>query len=491
VADLGTSSPSSILAPPPTGGDPLADDMKSLRAQQTQLQSDSDKVEGDRDQALQATEKRRDDLIMRPPQLQQTPPPKPEATNPTKAWGSMAMIMAGLGALMTRTPLTTALNAAAGVLHAYQKGDVDDFNAKFKAWQVANDNAKELWEFQQKQYDAILGQLDRSENLTREEARDHIQEIRGKLTAVAAAMHDDQMAQALRQNDMHFVQTLQDNRQRIGDAYAEHGLELEKTAAVNQEMNQFRLDHPKATPDEVTNKLAATMLKFSPTQHISQQQQVATEQRIQGQWKTDPTFKAYSAANQYLRTMQTIDTGQPQSVAGVAAQTGFVDQFTQAMNGGRAIRGFQQKLLTDHAGIWNNLEIAANQLKRPQGGGMLSAEMVSDMMTLAKEYAAEIDAPMRDAVYRTKQRAFLQGANPANVTPPDYSPTATYKMTGMWVPGATPSEHVIDALESGKVSEADFDKKFGANAAIVALAMRRKERESAAAAEGATDGGEQ
>lgn len=85
-------------------------------------------------------------MSMMPPAFDTMPPP-PEQTDPGKAWASTAMMMAVIGGAFTRSPLTTALTAATGVLNGFHQGDLDASQSSFERWKVANANAAKNYEF--------------------------------------------------------------------------------------------------------------------------------------------------------------------------------------------------------------------------------------------------------------------------------------------------------------------------------------------------------
>lgn len=88
-------------------------------------------------------------------------PPKPETNpDPFMAWGQPAMLLATLGSLFTRQPLTNALNAAAGVMKATNEKDAALAKQKYDEWKVETDNAIKLSEFQEKVYDAAIKKMD-------------------------------------------------------------------------------------------------------------------------------------------------------------------------------------------------------------------------------------------------------------------------------------------------------------------------------------------
>lgn len=82
--------------------------------------------------------------------------PKPVATPPAQQWGSIAMAVAALGGLLTHTPITTAFNAAAGVLNAFKKGDMDAASEQFQQWKTSHDAALKMADLEIKQYEAAI-----------------------------------------------------------------------------------------------------------------------------------------------------------------------------------------------------------------------------------------------------------------------------------------------------------------------------------------------
>ena len=91
-----------------------------------------------------------------PPDLFMPPPPTPPPFNPIHAWASNAMVFAAIGSLLTRSPLTTAMNAAADVVNAYKSNNAAAAKQAFDTWQTQTANALKLHEFELKQYtDAI------------------------------------------------------------------------------------------------------------------------------------------------------------------------------------------------------------------------------------------------------------------------------------------------------------------------------------------------
>src|ERR1700753_2435599 len=105
----------------------------------------------DRDTQQSEIEKARANVDL-PPAQQPIPLPEEKHTSPEKAWGSAAMTLAPFGSLFTRQHLNTALAAAAGVMNAFHKGDLEVADREFKKWQVANDNAMKMVQYQNQTY---------------------------------------------------------------------------------------------------------------------------------------------------------------------------------------------------------------------------------------------------------------------------------------------------------------------------------------------------
>lgn len=96
--------------------------------------------------------------VLKPPVM--TPPPQQPETNPVKAWGSLAMMVAGLGGLLTRRPLTNSLNAAAAVMNAYKQADTDAAKQAYDTWKVETDNAVKMAQFSIDAYKTALTKID-------------------------------------------------------------------------------------------------------------------------------------------------------------------------------------------------------------------------------------------------------------------------------------------------------------------------------------------
>lgn len=103
---------------------------------------------------------------LKPPSLALPPKPQPTQTDVLQQWGSIAMMFAALASLKTRTPMTTALNAAAQVMHGFSQGDKEATDRAYKVWEDETKNAIEIANFQQKAYDEALANVSHREDLS-------------------------------------------------------------------------------------------------------------------------------------------------------------------------------------------------------------------------------------------------------------------------------------------------------------------------------------
>lgn len=140
------------------------------------------------------------------PDLQPVPQPTVPQTDPAKIWGSAAMLMAGIGGLMTRRPLVTAMNAATKVFEAYKQGDSEAAKAAYDSWKAANENALKIADFQQKEYKDALDGYEKDKT--------------GALAALRSKMVAFQDTTGVQQLDIHGIQGAQ-----------QHLIELKRLAA--------------------------------------------------------------------------------------------------------------------------------------------------------------------------------------------------------------------------------------------------------------------
>ena len=193
-AGIAGAAPEASVAPPPptppSGG--LGKAAQSAELALPQTLADITKREAEGVSSLEADAAK---LQMNPPEFKPTPPPSAQAPDPIRAWGSAAMIMSGLASLFTRTPLTTAMNAAAGVVNAYHDGDQQKANYAFETWKVADENYKAAFNYQMDYYKAVLGDVAHREELIMKMSEEEKRDAQASVTAVATAFNDQVMMQ--------------------------------------------------------------------------------------------------------------------------------------------------------------------------------------------------------------------------------------------------------------------------------------------------------
>ncbi len=135
--------------------DSLAADAAIEREHGADLRAALTKSRADTDDAVAKTG------ALNPPKIDPAPTPKP--TDLMSQFGSPAMFIAALGSRMTRTPLTSSLNASAAVLNAYKANDTATAQKQYEIWKTNTDNALKLHEFQMEAYKQALSKGDKDQ----------------------------------------------------------------------------------------------------------------------------------------------------------------------------------------------------------------------------------------------------------------------------------------------------------------------------------------
>lgn len=164
-------------------------------------------------------------------------PPAPytpkQEDNPISLWGALAIGFAALASRFTRTPMTTALNAAGAALTAMKQGNDAAAKASYQQWKDANDQTFKLYEYQRDAYkDMVAGIKDRLKNnidLSKEETADY----RARIAAFATAFKDDTSLEMLKENSLEHWAKLQDQRDKNIDDLKEKAREFNKKIEGN------------------------------------------------------------------------------------------------------------------------------------------------------------------------------------------------------------------------------------------------------------------
>ena len=93
-------------------------------------------------------------------------PPKPKSmADDIHLWGALAIAFSALASMRTRTPMTTALNAAAAAIQGMQQGDKERTDQAYREWQEQTRIAFQMADYQQRAYEELMANLSRREAL--------------------------------------------------------------------------------------------------------------------------------------------------------------------------------------------------------------------------------------------------------------------------------------------------------------------------------------
>lgn len=208
-----------VTMAPASPANDLAEAQKRGRASGEKVKEAGESATASIDTAARAADARVGNIenlesSLMPPPPQTIPPPKVEQTDPVKEWGSMAMIVAGLGSLLTRTPATTALNAAAGVINGFKKNDQQAADQAFKQWQVASKNLEQQHNYQMEVYKAVMDRLNRSAGEVDKQFNRDTAANRTEFAIVARAQNDPILAETAEVRGLDAAQNLLDKRDK-------------------------------------------------------------------------------------------------------------------------------------------------------------------------------------------------------------------------------------------------------------------------------------
>lgn len=233
-----------------------------------------------------------------------TPMPKDQVTDPVKAWGSAAMIFAMVGSALTRTPMTTALNAAAATLKSFHEGDIETSKLNFERWKVSSENALKMHEFVQKEYDNILNREVRQKGEIDRQFSGDLRAKTEELKAFAHSITDQMMLQTIMSGGYYKAEELQLQRGRNALQVEEHTAKIDRdqqarfTAHAN--VDAVKASAPYRAIDQSTpagKAAAANMVNdaYLSTKGIggtlTQAQLAAAGMRARKEIESDPQLK--------------------------------------------------------------------------------------------------------------------------------------------------------------------------------------------------------
>jgi hypothetical protein len=411
-----------------TAGAPLGGLDSAIRDATGELKKIGEKQQST-DQRVEAI---RDQI--KPPELKQVPPPTVKSTDPRQQWASTAMFAAAIGSLFTRQPLMTAVNAAAEVLNAYKQNDAAAADAAFKTWKASEDNAQAAYQYQSDVYKATMGRLDHLEEMSAKEAETARATVNAELTAYAHSFSDQVMLQRLQQDGALGAARLNIERDSINERKLEAAGKLAQMHDYMQARARMQADpkwralaktHPMEAYRQLQSIAPGFMKPMTEEQEASRAAEIRKE--LDGS-KQGSIGSHYEAVRQALPALLGLE--KTSAVRdGVTKQTVDADLFTQLFNGGRAIRGFQMKMLNEHASLLDKADVAMRQLT---AGGHLSGAQVRDMIEAAKLYAVAVDQLEGAAVHHGQLTAMKEGiSDPSTVVPFGYDANAIRQTLGL------------------------------------------------------------
>lgn len=140
------------------------------------------------------------------PNLEKLPDsPDTQFKDPTQALGSMASVLAILGSLMTRAPMTAALNAGAAAMQGFHKGDTRRVQLERTKFHDELEKGLRQNQEEMQKYSAAL-----------QKANFDMSKSHGEMTALAAEFKDEQLLAALESGNVQMQYQILTDRTQIG-----------------------------------------------------------------------------------------------------------------------------------------------------------------------------------------------------------------------------------------------------------------------------------
>ena len=198
------------------------------------LAAEGKKVAADIDTGVAVRKELVHDLLQKKPppapdiQPPLAPPQQPGNSSSFEAFGNVAVALAMFGSLLTRKPLTTALNAAAGAMQGYQQGQRQLFEENLQTWKLQSDYASKVAQWQLDRYNAVMDEYEGDQS-----------KLLAAISAIAAIDHDAGVAHAAKVGDLQMVADLLYDRQNLVNQYNIHRDALAHQADELAETKRF------------------------------------------------------------------------------------------------------------------------------------------------------------------------------------------------------------------------------------------------------------
>ena len=163
--------------------------------------------------------------IPRDPNFQPIPKaPVQDFTDPLKVFQNPAVVLATLGSLFSRAPLTAALDAGGAAMEAYHKGEAEKFTLKRDEWKEAVEASKAQNEIELQKYNAAWKKSDAA-------VKDKLAEMQ----AIAAGVKDEVMIAGIKTGQLDRIDKIfLDARQKATDKLEESLLKLKEQQEYHQ-----------------------------------------------------------------------------------------------------------------------------------------------------------------------------------------------------------------------------------------------------------------
>lgn len=359
--------------------------------------------------------------------LKPTPPPTAKTPDPKQAWASAAMMMAGLAPLLTRTPLSTAMNAASKVLDAYRQGDQEAANAAFQTWKISNENATKMAAMVQDAYKNILGQADRQTEEISEDATRQERAVVAEATAYAHSVGDQVMIATLQQRGIQGAQELQLRREQLEEQRLQHVGDVEMQQEGMNLLQSYDKDPANRSKpaEQQAHEKAAIMRDFMPhmwgqsVENPKVQEQLATS--IQGPVLKTGEALAYKNIETYGSVIEDAATKLAQGGSLNLQEQAAVLEASQRLTTNQAIRGFLVKLNQEHLGLGDQVNVAVQRLALSpgQGGGPLDPAMAKNIIDMVHAAEQENLSKYIPTIKRAMDKAAYLGIPAEMVVPSD------------------------------------------------------------------------
>lgn len=415
------------------------------------------KLESDRTAAHDMITAERD-RVAQPASVPPTPPPAaPKPTDPVKQWGSAAMILGLFASALTRRPFDTALAAATGVLTAYQKGDQAAANTAFQHWQIANDYAIKMQEFQQNTYMKIMKEFDTREHAADQRVDSQERALMYPLRSQAIANGDQKLVtmidtygpkatlQYLEHNET-LTERMKENSGKVAEQHAENDRvqEIVRSKPYLDALRRGQAGDPKGFA-EASSMLAAASPKVS--QQIDHQMLQASNQMIH-QLQTLPIGKQYEVVQAANGTMdQARAELKKKGMLSAVTTTALLDQFQRGLTS-TALRQFMVKMLEDHYPYPDRARMVANMFNK--NGGGLDKNQAEIVLRGFKLLQNNVTAQYRDMVHSAADRFSEYGGDGSVIVKGALNEGDQSKPTGG--PHYASPQDVGDAVKSGTLS---------------------------------------